>query len=105
VLTLLVVFLLLVLAIALGIAVAGVVLELVWWAIIGLVIGGLARLVLPGPRPIGWLWTIGAGVAGALVGGVLGDALGGNWLLELVLAVAAAALLIAVLGGTRRAYA
>lgn len=67
-------------------------------------IGGLARLVLPGPRPIGWLWTIGVGVAGALVGGVLGDALGGNALLELVLAVAAAALLIVAFGTGRRAY-
>lgn len=103
--TLLVVLLLLVLAIALGIAVAGVVFKLLWWAVVGLAIGGLARLVLPGRRPIGWLWTIGAGVAGALIGGVLGDALGGNALLELVLAVAAAAVLIAAFGGGRRAYA
>lgn len=103
--TLLLILLLLFLAIALGIAAVGVVFQLLWWALVGLVIGALARLLLPGPRPIGWLWTIGAGIAGALLGGVIGDALGGNDLLEFVLAVVVAALLIAGFGGSRRSYA
>jgi uncharacterized membrane protein YeaQ/YmgE (transglycosylase-associated protein family) len=104
-LTLLIVLLVLIVMIALGVAVVGVVLELLWWALVGLVIGALARLVLPGIQPIGWLGTIGAGIAGALLGGVIGDALGGNGLLELALAVLVAALLIAAFRGTRRAYA
>jgi uncharacterized membrane protein YeaQ/YmgE (transglycosylase-associated protein family) len=103
VLTFLVVLLVLILLVALG--VVGLAFELLWWALVGLVIGGLGRLVLPGPRPIGWLGTIAAGIAGSLGGGLLGDLLGGNWLLELVLAVAVAALLIATLGGPRRTTA
>jgi uncharacterized membrane protein YeaQ/YmgE (transglycosylase-associated protein family) len=100
VLTCLVVLLVVILLVALG--VVGLAFELLWWALVGLVIGGLGRLVLPGPRPIGALRTIAAGIAGALGGGLLGELLGGNWLLELVLAVAVAALLIATLWGQRR---
>jgi uncharacterized membrane protein YeaQ/YmgE (transglycosylase-associated protein family) len=105
-LTLLLIFVALVLMIVLGVAVVGLALKLLWWAIVGLVIGGLARLFVSTVQPIGWLATIGTGIVGALLGGVLADALGGNWLLEVVLAVAVAALLIAWLGGRqRRAYA
>jgi uncharacterized membrane protein YeaQ/YmgE (transglycosylase-associated protein family) len=103
--TLLIILLVLIVMIALGVAVVGVVLKLLWWALVGLVIGALARLVLPGIQPIGWLGTIAAGIGGAILGGVIGDALGGNGLLELVLAVLVAALLIAAFNGTRRAYA
>ena len=37
----------------------------------GLIIGVLARLVIPGRQPIGILRTILAGIAGALVGGAI----------------------------------
>lgn len=37
----------------------------------GLVAGALARLALPGPDPMGLLATIGLGLAGSLVGGVV----------------------------------
>ena len=39
--------------------------------ILGLVVGALARLVLPGRQPIGLLWTIALGMVGALAGGLL----------------------------------
>jgi uncharacterized membrane protein YeaQ/YmgE (transglycosylase-associated protein family) len=104
-LTLLLVLLLLVLMIVLGIAIVGFVLELLWWALVGLLIGALARLVLPGEQAIGWLGTIAAGIAGALLGGVIGDALDWGGFLQFLLAIAAAAGLIAVFAGTRRAYA
>ena len=39
------------------------------WAIWGLFVGLLARLLLPGRQPIGFLWTILLGVAGSLIGG------------------------------------
>jgi hypothetical protein len=45
------------------------------------------------------------GSAAPLIGGIVGDALGGHWLLELGIGIAAAALLIAAFTGTRRAYA
>ena len=40
-------------------------------AISGLVIGALARLALPGPDPMGILATIGLGLAGTFIGGLL----------------------------------
>lgn len=103
--TLLLILVALVLLMILGVAVVGIALKLLWWALVGLVIGGLARLFLRDTPPIGWPATIAAGIAGALLGGIAGNILGGNWLLELVLAVAIAALLIVWLGGRRRAYA
>jgi uncharacterized membrane protein YeaQ/YmgE (transglycosylase-associated protein family) len=102
-LTLLIVLLVIVLLIALG--VVGFAFQILGWILVGLVIGALARLVLPGPRPIGWLRTIVAGIAGSIAGGLLGDALGGNGLLEFLLAVAVAALLIATLWGSERGFA
>jgi uncharacterized membrane protein YeaQ/YmgE (transglycosylase-associated protein family) len=41
---------------------------LVLW---GLAAGGLARLALPGPDPMGILATIGLGLAGSFVGGLI----------------------------------
>ena len=37
----------------------------------GLVVGGLARLALPGPDPMSIPMTIGLGIAGSLVGGLV----------------------------------
>ena len=46
-----------------------------WYLIVlviwGLAIGGLARLALPGPDPMGLLATAGLGLAGSLLGGVI----------------------------------
>jgi uncharacterized membrane protein YeaQ/YmgE (transglycosylase-associated protein family) len=39
--------------------------------ILGLIVGALARLAIPGRQPIGLLWTIALGMAGALAGGLL----------------------------------
>ncbi|WP_374986672.1 GlsB/YeaQ/YmgE family stress response membrane protein [Streptomyces fradiae] len=44
--------------------------------VIGAVIGALGRLVLPGRQNIGWLWTVGVGIAAALVGTAVATALG-----------------------------
>ena len=37
----------------------------------GLIVGALARLALPGPDPMGILATIGLGLLGSFVGGIL----------------------------------
>src|SRR6185503_4387585 len=42
----------------------------------GLVIGLIARLLLPGRQSIGLLWTIVLGIGGAVIGGLLATALG-----------------------------
>lgn len=44
--------------------------------ILGLVIGAVAKLVMPGNDPGGIIVTILLGIAGALVGGFLGRAMG-----------------------------
>jgi uncharacterized membrane protein YeaQ/YmgE (transglycosylase-associated protein family) len=46
------------------------------WIILGLIIGALARFLMPGDDPAGFFLTIILGVAGALVGGFIGSALG-----------------------------
>ncbi len=77
----------------LGVGIGVLVLYLIYLLIAGLVIGALARLVLPGPDPMGWLATMGYGVAGSFIGGILGRILGlGNF--GIVLAIACAAGLI-----------
>jgi uncharacterized membrane protein YeaQ/YmgE (transglycosylase-associated protein family) len=43
----------------------------------GLIVGALARLALPGPDPMGILATIGLGLAGTVVGGIIGGLLFG----------------------------
>jgi uncharacterized membrane protein YeaQ/YmgE (transglycosylase-associated protein family) len=44
--------------------------------VLGLIIGAVAKLVMPGDDPGGIIVTILLGIAGALVGGFLGRALG-----------------------------
>lgn len=64
-------------------------------AIWGFVVGGLARLALPGPDPMPWWQTILLGLAGSFAGGVSGHLLfgrGGG----IVLSVAGAVLLLAL---------
>jgi uncharacterized membrane protein YeaQ/YmgE (transglycosylase-associated protein family) len=46
------------------------------WIISGLIIGALAKLLMPGRDPGGFIVTILLGIAGALVGGYVGQALG-----------------------------
>jgi uncharacterized membrane protein YeaQ/YmgE (transglycosylase-associated protein family) len=45
-------------------------------ALIGLVIGIIAKLLMPGRDPGGFIVTILLGIAGALVGGFIGRAMG-----------------------------
>jgi uncharacterized membrane protein YeaQ/YmgE (transglycosylase-associated protein family) len=49
-----------------------------WWLIIGLVAGLLARLLVPGRQPMGWLLTIGLGLLGSIVGGMISSVLFGT---------------------------
>ena len=46
------------------------------WIIFGFVVGLVAKIVMPGRDPGGFIVTILLGIAGALVGGFLGRALG-----------------------------
>ena len=46
------------------------------WIVFGLVIGIIAKLLMPGRDPGGFIVTILLGIAGALVGGFIGRAMG-----------------------------
>lgn len=49
---------------------------IIGWIVIGLLAGGLAKLLMPGKDPGGCFITILLGIAGALLAGFLGRALG-----------------------------
>ncbi|WP_327686435.1 GlsB/YeaQ/YmgE family stress response membrane protein [Streptomyces sp. NBC_00467] len=70
--------------------------------VIGIIIGVLGRLVLPGRQHIGILWTITVGIAAALIGTALAGALGVadtngpdwiEWLIQIALAAVGVAAL------------
>jgi uncharacterized membrane protein YeaQ/YmgE (transglycosylase-associated protein family) len=50
--------------------------HILWMLIIGLVVGALAKLVMPGKDPGGVIVTMLIGVAGSLLAGLLGRAAG-----------------------------
>ena len=51
-------------------------LTILGWIIFGLIVGAIAKLLMPGRDPGGFIVTILLGIAGALIGGFLGRALG-----------------------------
>jgi len=71
-------------------------LELVGFAIFGLVAGAIARLLHPGRDPMNWLWTMALGIGGSLFGGWLGSLIGiGNrGLMSWILAIGGAIVLL-----------
>ena len=50
--------------------------EILGWILFGLVVGALAKLVMPGRDPGGIIVTMLLGIAGAVLGGFIGRALG-----------------------------
>jgi uncharacterized membrane protein YeaQ/YmgE (transglycosylase-associated protein family) len=44
--------------------------------VVGLIVGALARLLLPGEQKMGWILTCLLGIGGSLVAGYVGQALG-----------------------------
>ena len=46
------------------------------WILFGLIVGALAKLVMPGRDPGGIIVTMLLGIAGAVIGGFLGRAMG-----------------------------
>ena len=89
--------------IVVGWIVVGLALKLLWWALIGLAIGGLARLIMPGKQNLSILATAGAGIAAALLGGIVAHVLDVGSVLQFVIAVAIALALVAVVSGSRYA--
>ena len=49
----------------------------IWWLIIGLIAGALARLIMPGRDPMGIIATILLGIVGSILGGLVSWAIWG----------------------------
>src|SRR5690242_2223799 len=54
----------------------GVVMHVFWMIIVGLIVGAIAKLLMPGHDPGGIIVTMLLGIAGSLVAGFLGRAIG-----------------------------
>jgi len=63
-------------------------------AVMGLIIGGIARFVLPGPDPMSWPKTMLYGIGGSFTGGLVGRLLNVPETFGFLLSVACAAGLI-----------
>jgi uncharacterized membrane protein YeaQ/YmgE (transglycosylase-associated protein family) len=54
-------------------------LSLLSWIVVGLIVGLIARALVPGKQPMGIIMTIVLGVVGACVGGFISSALWPTW--------------------------
>ncbi len=52
-------------------------LSFIWWLIVGLIAGALARLIMPGRDSMSWLMTMLLGIVGSIVGGLVSWAIWG----------------------------
>lgn len=52
--------------------------NIIGWLLFGLIVGVIAKLLMPGKDPGGWIVTALLGVAGSFIGGFLGQSLFGR---------------------------
>jgi uncharacterized membrane protein YeaQ/YmgE (transglycosylase-associated protein family) len=79
------------------------ILFIIYYAIVGIIVGALGRLAIPGPNPMSIGITILVGIGGAVVGGIVAYALGAPGL-GFILAIVAAAGIVYLMqrrGGVR----
>jgi uncharacterized membrane protein YeaQ/YmgE (transglycosylase-associated protein family) len=78
--------------------------QILGWIVFGLIAGVVAKVLMPGKDPGGFIITVLLGVAGSLIGGYLGSLLGikGGWFISFAMAVAGAMLLLLVYRLVRR---
>jgi uncharacterized membrane protein YeaQ/YmgE (transglycosylase-associated protein family) len=74
---------------------------MIGFIVAGLIIGALARLLLPGKQKIGLLWTLGLGLVGSVIGGTIANLINTGDIFELnfigfIAAVVASVALLAV---------
>jgi uncharacterized membrane protein YeaQ/YmgE (transglycosylase-associated protein family) len=72
----------------------GMLMGILSWILFGLVVGVIAKLLMPGRDPGGFIITILLGIAGALIGGFVGRAMGfygqnegAGWLMSILGAI------------------
>jgi uncharacterized membrane protein YeaQ/YmgE (transglycosylase-associated protein family) len=78
--------------------------SMIGFLVFGLVVGLIARLILPGRQHIGLLWTLALGVVGSVIGGTIANAIGSGdiWELNFVGACAAIAASVVILAIAER---
>ncbi len=69
---------------------------IIWYIIVGAIIGALARLFMKGEQPMGIVWTIILGALGAGIGGWIAGAIGVGSVLEWIISVLVAMGLISL---------
>jgi uncharacterized membrane protein YeaQ/YmgE (transglycosylase-associated protein family) len=72
---------------------------LIFWIIVGLIAGALAKFIMPGDDPGGFVITILLGIAGAIVGGFLASLIGiggGGFIWTTLIATIGAIILLAI---------
>jgi len=72
---------------------------LIFWIIVGLIAGALAKFIMPGDDPGGFIITILLGIAGAIVGGFLASLIGiggGGTIWTIIIATIGAIILLAI---------
>lgn len=80
------------------------------WAIfstivVGLIMGALGRLIVPGTQRIGFIATVLSGLCGSILGGFLGShVFGVGHLATLLLEVAVSAVVVALFAGSARRH-
>jgi uncharacterized membrane protein YeaQ/YmgE (transglycosylase-associated protein family) len=84
--------------------------SLITWAVFGLVIGAIARMLYPGAQPMSLLMTMVLGVVGSFVGGLIswlfgfhpedGPFRGAGWILSIIGALIV--VWVALYAGSRR---
>jgi uncharacterized membrane protein YeaQ/YmgE (transglycosylase-associated protein family) len=91
----LVLFLIL-LALFVALPLAGLALWTLWTTIVlGLILGAVGRLIVPGPQRIGFLATLVAGLCGSILGGFLGQhVLDAGWFVTVLLQIGVAAVAV-----------
>jgi len=65
----------------------------IWFILVGALVGALGRLFHPGRDPMGWLLTIGIGIASMIVAAAISS----GWL-AFIIGVAIAVILVALVG-------
>ena len=75
---------------------------IIWTIVVGLVIGALGRLVVPGKQAMGWVATILVGIVAAFIGLAIGNALAAGTIVTLVIQVVLAAAGVALVAGATR---
>ena len=79
----------------------GLIAFLISLILLGLVIGALARLALPGPDPMGIGMTILIGIAGAFIGGLITSLIAGRNAWSFLVAVACSTVIVYLIRRSR----